>query len=414
MTTAQQPQQGAATTPAATRAALDPNEASTNRLLVVGIDGNLFTITPDGSSRFPLTTDAGPQRSYTQPTWSATGERIAWTLIERADGVRGSLITTSANGTTATRTATLFPPFYLYWSPDDSKVAYLSSWLRDNQPTIALHVADIVAPTDAGSSAARAVAATPVGVGQPFYFSWAPSSDRMIAHVGNREVILIDLVAQEPTVLVEDSANFAAPQWVGQDGASNRLLYVIQDENTAQLILSDAAGENEEFLTYLARQDFVSFSMNAPGNQIAYIETAEMVGFNAFGPLFLYDLEREIFEQLSNDPAIAFFWSPNGTALYFLTVEPTAEQIWLRVNVWDGVTVRQYARFVPSPSFARDYLPFADQYMQSMRFWAPDSSAVVYTGQAENGTAGVWVQPIAEGAAPRLVVAGTFATWSPR
>ena len=198
-----------------TAATLDLAEASRNRLLVLGVDGNLFTVEPDGSGRFALTTDAGPRRTYTQPTWSATGKRIAWTAIARVDGVRGALITASANGMARTENATVFPPFYLYWSPDDSKVAYLSNWLAPSGQTIALHVANILAPDSVDTNTAPLVETDPIGVGQPFYFSWAPSADQLIAHVGNREVILLDLAAEEPSILVEESANFAAPMGYG-------------------------------------------------------------------------------------------------------------------------------------------------------------------------------------------------------
>ncbi len=408
---------------------LDLTEASTNRLLVVGVDGNLFTVAPDGRERFYLTDNATAQQIYSQPTWSSTGERIAWTAITRRGGSSaGMLMTALANGTMQTQTPTLFPPFYLFWSPDDSKVAYLSNWLGTNGPTIALHVANIQGAAANNPRSGNTVEVDPIGVGRPFYFSWAPTGDQMIAHVGNREVLLLNVADQEATVLVEESANFAAPQWFTIANAvaerqtassmpvpeESGLLYVIRDENTAQLVLSDETGDNEQFLTPLARQDFVSFSMNVTGRYIAFIETTELVGFNSFGPLFLYDLANEVFEQISTEPALAFFWSPDGSALYFLTVEPEDGQPWLQVNVWDGDAVRRFARFMPSPSFAREYLPFADQYMQSMRFWSPDSQAIVYTGQAEDGTAGVWIQPIAGEEAPFLVAAGTFATWSPR
>lgn len=423
--------------PSSPSVALAPDlaSASTNRLLVVGVDGNLFTIAPTGGERFYLTDDATPQQLYTQPTWSSTGERIAWTSITRASGApQGQLITTLANGTERTKTATLFPPFYLFWSPDDRRVAYLSNWLDNQRPTIALHVANV--PPVEGAVEENAVEL--IGVGQPFYFSWAPTGDKLIAHVGNQQVLLLDVtqpsVKAQSTVLVEASANFAAPQWfsMAQDfsmsGAAETtetdealfaageggLLYVILDDNTAQLVLSDEDGTNERLLTPLARQDFLSFNMNATGSHIAFIETTDRVGFNSFGPLFLYDLTDEVFQQISTDPTLAFFWSPDGSTLYFLTVEIEGGSSWLRVNIWDGNSVRQFARFVPSPTFARDYLPFADQYMQSMRFWSPDSQAVVYTGQADDGTAGVWVQPVQEGKNAIFVAAGTFATWSPR
>lgn len=391
--------------------------ASTNRLLVQGVDGNLFTVAPDGTERFNLTDDAGNGRTYTQPTWSSTGERIAWTAIQRTSvDFESALITARANGMEQTSAATPYPPFYLYWSPDDSKVAYLSNWVGNNGSSIALRAVDV-------ASGGKAV--TTIDIGQPYYFSWAPDSSRMVAHVGNRQVRLLDLTDPtaergDVTILVDGSANFAAPQWYSStivdlsENVDDQLLYVIDDDNTAQLVISNPSGDEQQFLTYLARQDFVSFSMNARGNTIAYIETSNMIGLNSFGPLFVYNLEDEIFEQLSTDPAIAFFWSPDGTALFFLTIEATPQRPWLRVNVWDGTTVQQYERFVPSPSFLRDYLRFADQYMQSMRFWSPDSSAIVYTGQGEDGIAGVWVQPIMGEQKAQLAAVGTFATWSPR
>ncbi len=382
---------------------IELSDASTNRLLVAGVDGNLFTVSPDGSGRFNLTADADPNRAYTQPTWSSTGERIGWTVIERRAGeVISTLVTSQANGQAQTRTETVFPPFYLYWSPDDRQLAYLSNWLDDSGPTIALQSVDI-----AGGGNGSNI----LGTGQPFYFSWAPAGDQLIAHVGNQQLLLIDTDATEPMVLEEGPANFAAPQWIG---TTDQFLYVTADEKTAQLVLADNKGSDPERLTYLTRQDQISFGLNATGSQIAYIETSETVGFNAFGPLFLYDRAAETFEQLSTTPVIAFFWSPDGGSLFFLTVEAGPTLPWLRINVWDGTAVRKFARFIPSATYLRNYLPFADQYMHSLRFWSPDSKHIVYTGQAEDGTAGVWVQDVTGEAAPELVVAGTFATWSPR
>ena len=382
---------------------IELSDASTNRLLVTGTDGNLFTVSPNGSGRFNLTTDSSSNRAYTQPTWSSTGERIGWAAIERrSDEVVSTLVTSQADGQAQTLTQTLFPPFYLYWSPDDQQLAYLSSWMIDGSPTIALQSVDMASGgTDSNL----------LGTGEPFYFSWAPSGEQLIAHIDNQQLVLIDTAATEPTVLEEGPANFAAPQWIG---ATDQFLYVTADESTAQLVLADNKGSAPERLTYLTRQDQISFGLNATGSQIAYIETSEAVGFNAFGPLFLYDRAAETFEQLSTTPVIAFFWSPDGSSLFFLTAEPGPDLPWLRVNVWNGTTVRQFARFIPSATFLRNYLPFADQYRHSLRFWSPDSQSIVYAGQAEDGTAGIWVQDVTGEAAPELVAEGTFATWSPR
>lgn len=392
-------------TPTAPAAAntLDPQVTGSNRLLVNGADGNLFTMNPDGTDRLDLTTDAGSNRSYMQATWSALGERIGWTRLEQtADGLQSTLITSRADGSERTQVETRFAPFYLSWSPDDSKLAYLSNWLGDQGQTIALRLVDI---TNGGDEAVT------LGLGQPLYFSWAPTSDQMITHAANQRVALVTLANAEVKVLTDVSANFAAPQW---STTGEQLLYVTAAESVPQLVITDVNGENEQFVTNLSRDDAISFSLNSIGTQLAYVETSDLIGFNAFGPLFLYDLEKEEFTQLSDNPVLAFFWSPDGGSLFFLSAEAEPGRAWLRVNVWDGEEVRQYDRFVPSTIFLRDYLRFADQYMQSLRFWSPDSSAIVYAGQGEDGTRGVWVQSITGDTPAQLVAEGFFATWSPK
>ena len=374
-----------------------------NRLLVLGRDGNLFTVAPDGSARVALTSDASSTRAYAQATWSASGEKIGWSRVDQnATGLTSALLTSHSDGSERTETATPFAPFYLYWSPDDSTLAYLSNWLGDQGQTIALQTVDL---TNDSSKP------TLVDTGQPLYFSWAPDSKQMVTHVANARAALVSLASGEVTVLSEASANFAAPQW---STTGDRLLFVTDIDSIPQLVLSDTQGENAQLITNISREDAISFSLNHQGTQLAYVETSEQIGFSTFGPLFVYNLGREEFSQLSDGPVLAFAWSPDGAALFFLTAEAEGNRVWLRVNVWDGAAVRAYARFAPSSIFLREYLPFADQYMQSVRFWAPDSSAVVYAGVGDDGRRGVWVQPVNGDVQAELVTDGLFATWSPK
>ena len=374
-----------------------------NRLLVLGRDGNLFTVNPDGTVPVALTSDASSTRSYAQATWSASGEKIGWTRVDQnAAGLTSALLTSRTDGSERTETATSFAPFYLYWSPDDSTLAYLSNWLGDQGQTIALQTVDL---TNDSSEP------TLVDTGQPLYFSWAPDSKQMVTHVANARAALVSVASGEVTVLSEASANFAAPQW---STTGDRLLFVTDIDSIPQLVLSDTQGENAQLITNISREDAISFSLNHQGTQLAYVETSEQIGFSAFGPLFVYNLVREEFSQLSDGPVLAFAWSPDGAALFFLTAEAEGNRVWLRVNVWDGAAVRAYARFAPSSIFLREYLPFADQYMQSVRFWAPDSSAVVYAGVGDDGRRGVWVQPVNGDVQAELVTDGLFATWSPK
>lgn len=377
-----------------------PVDAGSNRLLVLGVDGNLFTVKPDGANRLRLTNGASGEHFYTQPTWSPSGERIAWVEIHSRPGeMRGALLTAAANGSDQTRTDLPFPPFYLYWSPDGRRVAYLSNWRGGGQQTIALHLIDV---------AAGAVEGKTLGVGQPFYFSWSPDSNRLLTHVANRRLGLLALDGQE-TLITERTAGFAAPLW-SSDG---RLLYTIHPDSNPQLVIADASGAIERVVTFFQEGVRTAFSLSPSGNLVAYTETDVPVSVNSFGPLFLFDLATEEFEQLFVDPVIAFFWSPVRDHLLFMSADFEDEQPWLRLHVWDGQTTHDLGRYIPSGIFFNQYLPFSDQYAQSMRFWAPDGSAIVYAGEGEDGRRGVWVRNL-DAEEPAFVTEGVVATWSPR
>jgi TolB protein len=376
-------------------------DASTNRLLILGPDGNLFTVAPDGGTRLSLTTDATNDHFYVQPTWSPTGERIAWGEINSAaSDLSGALLTAAADGSDQTRAELLFPPFYLSWSPNGEQVAYLSNWLSDSGPTIALQLVEMAT----GSEESQLL-----GQGQPFYFSWSPDSSQLLTHIGNQRVGLLALDGSE-ALLAEAPARFAAPQW-SSDG--QRLLYGITQAGAPQLILAAPDGTVQQVVTLLQAGARVAFRLSASGNYVAYTETSVSVAVNSFGPLFLFDRAGETYEQLSADPVLAFFWSPAGDQLLFFSAEFEEERPWLRLNVWDGDEIRTYGRMIPTALFLSQYLPFADQYAQNMQFWSPDGSAFVYTGLREDGQRGVWVQRL-EAETPDFVADGLVATWSPR
>lgn len=396
-----------APTPDATKmqaapATTDQAQAVINRLLVLGDDGNLFTVKPDGSATQALTTDANRALVYAQPTWSPTGEHIGWARLEqKADEVVSALVVSRADGREHQQFEVPFPPFYLNWSPDGAQLAYLSNWVGANQQTIALRLVNV--------ATGNTTVAT-LGTGQPFYFSWAPDGKQMLTHIDNERTALLALDGTE-TLLAAKSANFATPQWAGVDG---KLLYELENEGKPQLVIADATGAIAQVVTDVKQETMLNFSMNAKGSQLAYTETDHQVGLNSLGPLFLFNVKDESFQQLSADPVVAFFWSPDGHALLFMSADIEDEQIWLQLQVWDGQTTRPLSRFIPSPLFVRQYLPFADQYAQSIQVWSPDSSAVVFAGQNEAEKTGIWVQKI-DGKSPAQHVAdGVFATWSPR
>jgi hypothetical protein len=114
---------------------------------------------------------------------------------------------------------------------------------------------------------------------------------------------------------------------------------------------------------------------------------------------------------VSDEPALGFFWSPDGDSLLILIADLAAHT--LKTRVWDIETgITDYFEYIPIATIVQNMLPFFPQYAQSMSLWAADSSAFAVAGQSE-GSTGIWVQSIA-GGEPRLVADGSWVAWSPR
>ena len=128
--------------------------------MVVGLDGNLSTMRPDGTDRVALTTDAGPGVQFTQPTWSPDGQRIAWIEIRNIGvGAAATLVTSTVDGSTRTEALLDVGAFYLYWDPSSSKVAYLGS----SGQRLELGLVDVAAGGDTATPFDRASPSTSRG-----------------------------------------------------------------------------------------------------------------------------------------------------------------------------------------------------------------------------------------------------------
>ena len=377
-----------------------------NRLLVQGTDGNIYTMEPSGRNRLALTRDGGSSRQYLQPTWSMTGDSIAWTSIETVGAsTRSALITSRADGSVRSELTVPFPPFYIYWSPQDERLAYLSNWTQATQPSMALRVVDLVIGSDGDISAE----ATTVAEGAPFYFSWAPDGKNMVTHIGNERVEM-QSIDGEQTSLFASSGTFPTPHWSHE---GDLLFYAISDDNGVQeLIISDTQGTWLDTITDF--DDRITFTISQDSNSLAYVITGASVGTAALGPLYVINLETKSTRELSSKPVFAFFWSPDSSKLAYMVPETVDGAIRFRWYVWDGSQVTAYQAFLPSRTFLQSYLAFFDQYAQSTTIWAPDSSAFTYAGSDENGRFGIWVQQLGADAKPQLVSRGVMSTWSPR
>jgi TolB protein len=386
------------------------NGATTNRLLVLGDDGNIYVTRPDGNETQALSHDAGPSHLYEQPAWSPLGDRVAWVeAVDTGNEVTSSLHVSRPDGSGAVQVATTAPPFYISWSPDGSRLAYLANGSQG----IDLNL------FDPGSLS------HPIQMldqGSPLYFSWSPDGQHVLAHVGSDRLSLIMLDGAK-TDLASRPADFAAPLW-GPDRAS--LVYGTVTGGKQRLVVADLNGTAQRELAGF--DGHLTFELRPDGQQVAYVDTVLQVPTAAFGPLYVAGAAGSAVQLISEGPVLAFFWSPDGRYLLYLTLDQTDvpsgarqasfhlqqdQPLWMRWHVWDRWRSIGFERFVPSQTMLEEYLAFFDQYARSMTLWAPDSSDFTYAGTGEDGQDGIWVQNVKEGTPAVRVAPGVMASWSP-
>jgi TolB protein len=366
-----------------------PGPITGDRLLVLMDDGSILTVGPDGGAEISVRDTADPDVEARQPVWSPDGGSVAWVEIGTAGPPASStLVTSRPDGSGRREVVVDTATFFLQWDPTSSRIAYLGSF----RGAIGMGVADTGA--DGGP------VATTLGLGQPFYLSWAPEGDRLLIHVGTETLGTLDLEGNlEP--LTDRPGVFHAPVWM-DDGRS---VYAVQDGDR-QLLVVRAEGRQRELVRFRGAIEFV---VSPDGRRIAYrVDAGDDVG-----TVSVVEIDRARSRPVTDRPASAFHWSPDGRRLLLMIPtdgqDPTAH----RWHVWDGRDPNPVGpTFVPSPAYLREYLPFFGQFAQTMSFWSPDGRSFAFPGVI-GGRAGIWVQELTA-EAPRLVVeGGSVVAWSP-
>ena len=98
--------------------------------------------------------------------------------------------------------------------------------------------------------------------------------------------------------------------------------------------------------------------------------------YNGIWHVTLDGVER----KLVRDMVLAFFWSPSGKEIAYVTTSEGAEGSvrWGLVDVESG-DVRYLSDFRPTEEQLNVFM-FFDQYVQSHNPWSPDGSALIYSG----------------------------------
>ena len=394
-------------------------ERKSGLIAYIGVDGNIYVSDQGGGRLSQLTDDAASSQSgefkiYQYPTWSLDGSQLAFV---------------GTSGTSTKPTAKLFVanmandkvneifsseteyPFYLYWSPDDANVSFLSSSVSGQSLILQS------APSDGGER-------TIIDTGSPYYWSWAPNGRTLITHVGGSSTVpehlaFIQLMDSEIIEAGLDTvpASFQAPAW-SPDG-SHIVLTRLKD-GKKEIVLTDGAGVYQKTLGSFNLN--TAFGWSGDSKKVAFIEGMEGTGPGVVGDLKVVDIETlEITNAGEN--VYAFFWSPNGEKLaYFQPFvtnqaadgsETATQRLFLQLNMLDVKTGdnRELFPYQPTREFL-NILPYFDQYHQSITIWSPDNANLVLSFLDQTGNPGIAIVAASGQLEPRVLAEGYLAFWS--
>lgn len=386
--------------PAPPKFTIPPERLTGHQLLVVReADGNLAVVDPATGERVQLTGDASATVVHGQPVWSPAAAELAWVRSE-LDGARasGQVLVADTAGTVRLRVATVFPPFYMYWNSQGTRLSLLGNWVADGQSTMAMSVIDM---GGSGDGAARIV-----DVGVPFYYDWAPDGERMLVH-RNASTVWAGL-PEQPQAITDSSSAFTSPVWLPD---SDSIVYGDLRDGVATLIRADLGTREEEVVTWYQGSHLALYP-DPTGSRLAVIETSDMVPVNAFGPLYLYSLEPAMIEQITTLPVMAAFWSPDGQRLLFWEGDLSGRPGDFNLRIWSEDGIKEVGSAHSPPDFLQRYLYFSDQYARSHTLWSADSRWIAFAAEGPDGQNEIRIQEVGSLASPTQVLAGDLVFWS--
>lgn len=398
-------------------------ERKSGLIAYIGVDGNIYVTDQGLSATTQLTEDAKPPRSnsasaivYQLPTWSLDGSQLGFIRLEQNDSkLTSELLIANIDDDTvkSVYTSEGAHPFYLYWSPDNSNLTFLSS--TPMQQSMMLQSVS----ADGGQQLV-------LDSGTPFYWSWAPDGKTMIVHRGTGtqgsasrlSFLKLDTDVNEYSV-DETPAAFQAPAWSPN---GEFILLAQMNDDAREIILADSTGKPIKTIDTFNLNSAFAWSFDS--ERFAYIIGEEQMNAGTIGSLHVRNVNSDE-EIVIDENVVSFFWSPDGEKLaYFVPFVSSPESegdqsgtgqiINLQLNMLDIGTGESQPLFTfqPTQQFY-SMIPYFDQYHQSTTIWSPDSNNLVLSFIAtERGEPGIAVVAASGNLEPRFISSGAFAVWS--
>lgn len=399
-----------------------------NRIAIVNSDSQIETMSPGGEDRRTLTLPSD-NMLFELPTWTPDGERLAFIGNRMSGGGiyvlediarQGSLLDHQVYFSAAE------PPIYLYWSPDSTRMGFLTNHARG------LLGLNVIAGD--GASGGRLLA-----TGTPLYWDWSGDSRRLLVHAGGERagntLALLDLDGNPRAEKLATPGEFQAPG-IRQGGRYWAFAEETEGGLSSLVVVNTMTGER----TAGDGVDSLALSWSPTRDEIAFTNGA-FSDHPFWGPLHVLNVVTGEERILSTQTVLAFFWSPDGRQIAFVTLDdldhddsinatrpeksrwtsrlanlPVAQfgRWFLTLSVVDVETGQglRLLDFEPTRMYLSQFLPFFDQYALSHRVWSPDSNAIVLP-VSENGRDLILVVPT-RGGRPHRLAEGEIGFWSPK
>ena len=401
-----------------------------NRIAYVSPNGDVFTVDPDGGGLVQLTgalqaeggSEGGIQSQplrmneyYAWPTWSADGTKLAVSrVLVEEDGIRITLqVMDSRTGLSETVYENTQPglvadgaPHYIYWAPSGDQLSFLAS----TEEGLSLFRWD-------GTPGNQAYA---IFSGGPLYYQWTKDASAMALHIGPDLIWANPLAEGDARQFIQSAGNFRVPA-ISPDG--NSVAYVDQTEAGTGLYIAPTSdlGQTRRILDVGSP---AAFMWSPDGTQIAVADQS-VLRAPVYDRLMLVPVDGGPVATLVSGPSAsevwAFFWSPAGDRLAWVSVNAEARELEWVVSPSDGSDAKKLFSFQPSAEVFI-MLSFFDQYGYSHSPWSPDGKFLVVAGskgevaRRSNGRTPtgdrIYLLDVEGSADPRDLGAGVLAVWS--
>ncbi|MBI4313078.1 MAG: PD40 domain-containing protein [Chloroflexi bacterium] len=382
--------------------------AGGNSIAYVGRDYGIHVLTPDGRPGPSVLLPAQEARAG-WPTFSPAGNAIAFSAfdVDPTFASRGVYLAAVEVGAASGASlvyqdiAGIVPspakPHSLHWSPDGQRLAIVAV-ARDGMAFLLASAADGWQP--------QAVTA-----GARLHVAWSPDSQSILVQ-RDGELVRVDMDKTNRPIRLESRAEASTvPAW-SPDGA--QIAFVASGRGGSFLFLARPDGNGQR---PIARTTGIAhFQWSPKGNRLALGQSGDATDGLMQGLRVVNAQSGDAF-VLHDGPVTAFFWSPDGGRLAYVT--SSGDGLALEWRVADMATGESFplAQFLPTGEELALLAGF-DHDGSAHTPWSPDGKQLVFAGEpagaAEAAGPSIYVAAADGQTQPVAVAPGLFATWGSR